>query len=73
MGRTGNSCPRRDVIEVIRMPLKPQGTIRSKALRSVLTFKANPCLLTQRLTCTPMEAILASPIQTPVCPARRSP
>ena len=50
----------------------PQGTIRSKALRSVVTLKAKPCEVTQREIRTPMAPILSRPTQVPVRPATRS-
>ncbi len=50
----------------------PQGTIRSKADRSVATLKANPCDVTQRAMRTPIAPILSRPTQVPVRPSTRA-
>jgi len=47
------------------------GVIAVKGARSPHTFSAKPCMLTQRRTPTPMDAIFFRPIQTPVCPSLR--
>ena len=46
----------------------PQGVIACKAVRSPQTFSAKPCMVIQRRTPTPIEAILRSSTQTPVRP-----
>ncbi len=38
----------------------PQGTMSEKKSRSVETFRAKPCVVTEREMWTPMAAILAS-------------
>ena len=60
--------------EVIRQPSMPQGTTHSNGCRSLLTLTANPCVVTPRLTCTPMEPTFlpsggSPPTQTPVRPS----
>ena len=52
-------------------PRMPQGTIRSKADRSVATLKAKPCDVTQRAIRTPIAPILSRPTQVPVSPSTR--
>ena len=52
-------------IEVIATPASPQGTIQENGSRSLSTLTAKPCVATPRETCTPIEAILRSPTQTP--------
>ena len=52
--------------EVIRTWSIPHGTIHSNGCRSLSTFTANPCVVTPRETCTPIEPILRSPAHTPV-------
>ena len=54
------------MIEVIRTSGSPQATTHSKGCRSLSTLTAKPCVVTSRATCTPIEAILRSPSQTPV-------
>ena len=51
---------------------------KSKYFKSVFTLKAKPCMLTQRLTLTPIAQILRTlglptSNQTPIDPSRRSP
>ena len=56
--------------DVIRQSSMPQGTIHSNGWRSLLTLIAKPCVVTPRLTCTPIEAILrGSLVHTPVSPS----
>src|SRR6185436_5465696 len=64
----GSGRPRRRCIEVTAAPRRPHGTIRPKRDRSVFTFRANPCVVTQRDRCTPRLAIFSGPTQTPVSP-----
>ena len=40
--------------------VRPQGTMRRKKSRSVVTLRAKPCEVTPREMCTPMAAILRS-------------
>ena len=56
--------PRRT--DVICTPSSPQGTTQPNGARSLSTLIAKPCVVTPRATCTPIEAILRSPAQTPV-------
>ncbi|MBV9943874.1 MAG: hypothetical protein JO262_17230 [Solirubrobacterales bacterium] len=58
--------PVSSISEVIRTPSRPQGTIQLKGSRSSSTLTANPCVLTPRDRCTPIEAILRSSTHTPV-------
>ncbi len=58
-------------IEVMRTWSMPQGTIHSKGVRSLSTLTARPCVETPPETRTPIEAILASPAQMPVCGCAR--
>ena len=53
---------------VITAASRPQGLIAAKRARSVDTFSANPCIVTQRLTAMPIEASFRAPsvVQTPV-------
>lgn len=60
-------------IDVICTASIPQGTIRLKSESSVLTFKAKPWNVTQRVTWTPIEAIFLPRTQTPVKPGKRVP
>ena len=74
VGDLGAPCRSRSCATVvIRTPAMPHGTIRSKYDRSVVTFSANPCHVTHWRAWTPMEASLRPAVQTPVCPALRSP
>ena len=58
------------VTDVMRQFSMPQGTIHSNGWRSLLTLIAKPCVVTPRLTCTPIDAILrGSCVQTPVSPS----
>jgi hypothetical protein len=54
------------MIEVIRTPSSPHGTIHPNGCRSFWTLTANPCVVTPRERCTPIEAILRSSTHTPV-------
>src|SRR5205823_7567375 len=58
-------------IDVIATLSMPQGTIRLKGERSPQTFNANPCIVIQWRTPTPIDAILRSSTQTPVSDSRR--
>jgi len=49
--------------DVTPRPRMPQGTISSKAERSVATLKAKPCDVTQRAIRTPIAPILSEPTQ----------
>ena len=51
--------------------VKPHGTMYWKYSSPVETFKAQPCVETQRLRWTPMAPILPRSVQTPVKPAMR--
>ena len=63
------SAPSSRASEVIATPSIPQGTIHSNGCRSLLTFTASPCVVTPRLTCTPIEPIFALPgVDGPICP-----
>ena len=52
--------------DVICTPSSPHGTTQPNGARSLSTLIAKPCVVTPRETCTPIEAILRSPAQTPV-------
>src|SRR5688572_26592212 len=52
-------------------PVIPQGTISANGARSLVTFSANPCDVTQRAMRTPMAPIFSSPTQAPVMPGTR--
>jgi hypothetical protein len=54
------------ITEVMRTPSSPQGTIQLNGWRSFSTFTANPCVVTPRATCTPIDAIFRSSTHTPV-------
>ena len=62
-------------LEPMTAASRPQGLMAAKRARSVETLSAKPCIVTQRLTATPMEASLRAPpaVQTPVQPSLRSP
>ena len=55
-----------DAIDVIRAPGTPQAETQSNGARSLSTLTAKPCIVTWRETWIPIEAIFASPAQTPV-------
>ena len=44
----------------------PQATTHRNGSSSLFTLTANPCVLTPRETCRPIEAILRSSTHTPV-------
>jgi hypothetical protein len=48
----------------------PHGTMWLKGARSPQTFSANPCMVIQCRTPTPIEAIFRSSTHTPVKPCR---
>jgi hypothetical protein len=52
--------------DVIATPSSPHGTIHEKGCRSFSTLTANPCMLTPRDRCTPIDAIFRSSTHTPV-------
>src|SRR4029077_11954417 len=64
-GRLG-ALPVSRSIEVICTWCRPQGMMPAKYERSVETFSAKPCVVTQRERWTPIEAIFFSPTQTPM-------
>ena len=58
--------------DVMTTPLIPQGTMRSKLARSVVTLRANPWLVIHRAMRTPMAASFSRPTHTPVSPSTRT-
>src|ERR1700757_3705763 len=66
------SRPSSKLSDVIRTPLKPHGVMDKKPVRSDDTFKANPCMVIQRRTPIPIEAILRFSTQTPVLPSQNT-
>ncbi len=63
------SAPSSRLSEVIETPSIPHGTTHSNGCRSLLTLTASPCVVTPRLTWSPIEPILRVPTQTPVRPS----
>ena len=52
--------------EVTPLPISPQGTISLKPFKSLLQFRANPCIVTLLSIFSPKAQILSFPIQIPV-------